>query len=187
MKPLNKNLFLSPWFDCLTYILNLLFESWFSYFESRILNLYSRMNLLGFRTKRHTIRYYSINTLTYFCFVECKNGTYGYYCSGHCAGHCLNNSPCNKKSGHCERGCTPGYTDIDCSKRKWFLPLTLKNTCISSCSQTLFNRLMEGSITGSILKLVYYFSLLFYYSISYTLFLLKLYNFSDIKCLRTDV
>lgn len=124
------------------------------------------------------------NTLTYFCFVECKNGTYGYYCSGHCAGHCLNNCPWNKKSGHCERGCTPGYTDIDCSKRKWFLPLTIKNTCISSCSQTLFNRLMEGSKTGSILKIVYYFSLLFYYSISYTLFLLKLYNFSDIKMLK---
>lgn len=69
------------------------------------------------KTPHYSISFYLTREHT-FCFVECNDGTYGFYCSGHCAGHCLNESPCNKKSGHCERGCTPGFTNIDCSKRK---------------------------------------------------------------------
>ncbi|XP_065930258.1 uncharacterized protein [Magallana gigas] len=48
---------------------------------------------------------------------ECNNGTYGYNCVNNCSGHCLNNSPCNKQTGHCDGGCIPGYTDPYCSKK----------------------------------------------------------------------
>lgn len=49
-------------------------------------------------------------------FVECDGGTFGYDCIAICSTNCLNESPCNKKTGHCEDGCNPGYTDSDCSK-----------------------------------------------------------------------
>lgn len=51
-------------------------------------------------------------------FVVCDDGTFGYDCIGKCSTNCLNELPCNKKTGHCENGCNPGYTDNDCSKRK---------------------------------------------------------------------
>uniref|UniRef100_K1RI85 Multiple epidermal growth factor-like domains 10 n=1 Tax=Magallana gigas TaxID=29159 RepID=K1RI85_MAGGI len=50
------------------------------------------------------------------CTTECNDGTYGYSCTNICSGHCLNDSPCNKRSGHCDGGCNPGYTNIDCNK-----------------------------------------------------------------------
>lgn len=52
---------------------------------------------------------------------ECNDGTYGYSCTNICSGHCLNDSPCNKRSGHCDGGCNPGYTNIDCNKGKFSL------------------------------------------------------------------
>lgn len=51
-------------------------------------------------------------------FTECDEGTYGYNCSNNCSDHCLNNSPCNKQTGHCDKGCNPGYTDSYCRKCK---------------------------------------------------------------------
>lgn len=51
-------------------------------------------------------------------FLECDNKTYGYGCVHNCSGHCLNDSPCNKQTGHCDGGCNPGYTNTDCSKGK---------------------------------------------------------------------
>lgn len=33
-----------------------------------------------------------------------------------CSGHCLNNYPCNKETGHCDGGCSLGYTNGDCNK-----------------------------------------------------------------------
>lgn len=33
-----------------------------------------------------------------------------------CCGNCLNNSPCNKQTGHCDKGCKPGYTNVFCSE-----------------------------------------------------------------------
>lgn len=50
--------------------------------------------------------------------LECADGTYGYNCTKICSGHCLNNSPCNKQNGYCDKGCNPGYTNVDCSKSK---------------------------------------------------------------------
>lgn len=47
---------------------------------------------------------------------ECDDGTYGYDCINNCSGHCLNDFPCNKKTGHCDGGCNPGYTNNYCSK-----------------------------------------------------------------------
>lgn len=51
--------------------------------------------------------------------TACVDGTYGYNCSSNCSGHCLNNFSCNKRTGHCDRGCNPGYTDNACNKGKF--------------------------------------------------------------------
>lgn len=47
---------------------------------------------------------------------ECNDGTFGHDCINNCSGHCLNKSPCNKQTGHCDRGCDPGYNTEDCNK-----------------------------------------------------------------------
>lgn len=87
--------------------------------------------------------------LTYFCLglfmiyiliaqavsllvTGCYNGTYGYDCTNNCSGHCLNNSPCDKQTGHCDGGCKPGYSNDDCSKGKskyQFLYIRRKKRC----------------------------------------------------------
>ena len=54
-----------------------------------------------------------------FNVVECRNWTYGNNCVHNCSGNCLNDSTCNKQTGHCDRGCKPGYTNALCNKRKW--------------------------------------------------------------------
>ncbi|WAQ98354.1 PTPRZ-like protein [Mya arenaria] len=40
---------------------------------------------------------------------ECDDGQFGKGCSGIC-GHCLDGLPCNKRTGYCDQGCTPGWT-----------------------------------------------------------------------------
>lgn len=66
--------------------------------------------------------------VTYFfkplLVLACDNGTYGYNCVNNCSGHCLNDSPCNKQTGHCDWGCKPGYTNSKCSKGN------LTNQCV---------------------------------------------------------
>ena len=49
--------------------------------------------------------------------VVCENETYGENCVHNCSGNCLNDSPCNRQTGHCEGGCKPGYTKALCNKR----------------------------------------------------------------------
>lgn len=51
--------------------------------------------------------------------IECADGTFGYNCTSNCSGHCQNDSSCNKQTGHCARGCNPGYTNDDCNKGKF--------------------------------------------------------------------
>lgn len=59
--------------------------------------------------------------------TECSDGTYGYNCLNKCSGHCLYDYPCNKKTGHCDKGCSPGYTtDSACNKGKYKANLTKK-------------------------------------------------------------
>ena len=48
----------------------------------------------------------------------CSDGAYGYGCVHNCSGHCVDDSPCNKETGHCDRGCKAGYTNALCSKGK---------------------------------------------------------------------
>lgn len=50
--------------------------------------------------------------------VECHYGTYGYNCVNNCSGHCRNDTPCNKQTGVCDKGCNPGYTGLDCKGSK---------------------------------------------------------------------
>lgn len=69
---------------------------------------------------RYIIQYQKYNicvTIVYiYAHLDCDNGTYDTDCINRCSGHCLNNYPCNKQTGHCERGCYPGYTNSNCSK-----------------------------------------------------------------------
>lgn len=61
-----------------------------------------------------------IQYLSIICMItECDDVTYGYDCLHNCSGHCLNDVPCNKQNGHCEKGCKPGYTTDNCSKGKF--------------------------------------------------------------------
>ena len=53
-----------------------------------------------------------------FINVACKDGTYGNNCVHNCSGNCLNDSPCNKQTGHCDTGCKPGFTNTLCIKRE---------------------------------------------------------------------
>lgn len=50
------------------------------------------------------------------CEKECDGETYGNDCNTNCSGHCLNNSPCNIQTGHCDKGCNSGYTNINCNE-----------------------------------------------------------------------
>lgn len=54
----------------------------------------------------------SLKLLNIF-FLECDDGTYGYDCVNNCSVNCLNNSKCNKQTGHCDEGCDMGN---NCSK-----------------------------------------------------------------------
>lgn len=49
----------------------------------------------------------------FLCYIVCIDGTFGFDCVNNCSGYCLNDSPCNKQTGHCDFGCYPGYTDDD--------------------------------------------------------------------------
>ena len=48
--------------------------------------------------------------------VACKDGTVGHGCINNCSGECADDSPCNKQTGHCNRGCKPGYTNVFCNQ-----------------------------------------------------------------------
>ena len=39
---------------------------------------------------------------------ECEDGYYGRNCSEYC-GHCLNDEPCEKDTGYCNKGCQPRF------------------------------------------------------------------------------
>lgn len=51
---------------------------------------------------------HSLLSFVVWYFTECDCGTYEYDCLHNCSGHCLNDSPCDKQTGHCYRGCEPG-------------------------------------------------------------------------------
>lgn len=54
----------------------------------------------------------------YLLFKECHRGTFGYDCVNTC--HCLNISSCDKRTGTCDGGCTPGYIKNNCSTSKCY-------------------------------------------------------------------
>ncbi|XP_065938529.1 multiple epidermal growth factor-like domains protein 10 [Magallana gigas] len=52
-----------------------------------------------------------------------------------CSGHCLNNSPCNKHTGHCDKGCNQGYTGNNCSNEcsPEYFGMHCKERCSGHC------------------------------------------------------
>ena len=49
-------------------------------------------------------------------YLVCDNSTYGSNCVHNCSRNCLNDSPCNKETGHCEAGCNQGYSNKLCNQ-----------------------------------------------------------------------
>lgn len=70
----------------------------------------------NFIKKTPFIHILSQTNKNYITATECDDGTYGYDCLNNCSGHCLNDTHCNKQTGHCDGGCKPGYTNDDCNK-----------------------------------------------------------------------
>lgn len=52
----------------------------------------------------------------YEFIVACNNGTFGHGCINNCSGQCIDEPMCNKQTGHCDRGCKPGYTSAFCNE-----------------------------------------------------------------------
>lgn len=46
---------------------------------------------------------------------ECDAGLYGENCIKSC-GYCNGSKECHHVTGHCSKGCEPGYTGITCKK-----------------------------------------------------------------------
>lgn len=47
-------------------------------------------------------------------FSECPTGTFGSDCVYNCSAHCFGDAPCDRTTGRCDSGCTPGYTGELC-------------------------------------------------------------------------
>lgn len=62
---------------------------------------------------------YILQMSNYFFVSECNFGTFGTDCINNCSTHCFENSTCNRKTGKCDMGCSPGYNDEKCSKSKF--------------------------------------------------------------------
>lgn len=58
----------------------------------------------------------------------CEDGMFGFGCIAQCSGNCVDDSPCNKHTGYCDKGCNPGYTNSNCSQSKYIYYILLKNT-----------------------------------------------------------
>lgn len=56
-------------------------------------------------------------------FVECRPGSYGFNCSLNCSSYC-EEKDCDRYSGECLHGCTPGYQKPDCVTRKIYIKLS---------------------------------------------------------------
>nr|XP_022305549.1 uncharacterized protein LOC111112375 isoform X5 [Crassostrea virginica] len=93
------------------------------------------------------------NVFTELCEVtvrECDDGAYGYGCVNNCSGYCLNDTPCDKETGHCDIGCAPGYINAFCSQK--CNSGTFGNGCTGRCSGNCLNNdvchHIDGACTG---------------------------------------
>nr|XP_034321672.1 multiple epidermal growth factor-like domains protein 10 [Crassostrea gigas] len=78
------------------------------------------------------------------CNKECNRGTFGYECVNTC--HCLNISSCDKRTGTCDGGCTPGYINNNCSTNcpyKYF-----GMNCTERCSGHCINNKTCDHVSG---------------------------------------
>ena len=83
-----------------------------------------------------------INTNYVFCFLpisessQCDEaGKFGWKCRFTC--NCMNDSYCDKKTGHCSDGCTPGYYGAGCQFGMYTgntVGLITGNRKVSKCS-----------------------------------------------------
>lgn len=62
--------------------------------------------------------------LLFFSLLECRPGSYGSNCSSSCSLYCKEKA-CDRYSGECLYGCTPGYQKPYCVMRKIYLNLSL--------------------------------------------------------------
>uniref|UniRef100_A0A8B8BR14 Protein draper-like n=1 Tax=Crassostrea virginica TaxID=6565 RepID=A0A8B8BR14_CRAVI len=69
------------------------------------------------------------------CNTKCEDGTYGNYCVHNCSGNCLNDSHCNRETGHCDTGCKPGYINALCNEacRYGYYGKNCSRVCFPNC------------------------------------------------------
>lgn len=53
--------------------------------------------------------------LHYHFAIECVDGLYGENCTKQCSKHCKDETICNHKTGHCDRGCDSGWAGSLCN------------------------------------------------------------------------
>lgn len=58
----------------------------------------------------------NISIFLFLISTECVDGWFGEECNHQCSGHCRDNIICNYVTGHCERGCSLGWTGYRCEK-----------------------------------------------------------------------
>lgn len=110
-------------FECLTWVVFRIFLwGWF------VLNL---LLLLLF--------FVLVFFLYFFFLVECRPGSYGSNCSLNCSSYCENKA-CDRSSGECLYGCTPGYQKPDCVMRKICIKFSCFALLLNILSQNNHNR-----------------------------------------------
>uniref|UniRef100_A0A8W8NR30 Scavenger receptor class F member 2 n=1 Tax=Magallana gigas TaxID=29159 RepID=A0A8W8NR30_MAGGI len=93
---------------------------------------------------------YSVNILfKNYDGLECEVGKYGFDCVNTCSGHCFSDSPCNKLTGHCERGCKVGYINSDCgTKCVWSYGGHCQYPCSRHCINQTCDRFNGSCLLG---------------------------------------
>lgn len=60
----------------------------------------------------------------YDAILECPPGFYGIYCSSLCSVNCYVARQCDPSTGHCNNGCTSGWTGNTCEQSNFIFLLS---------------------------------------------------------------
>lgn len=75
----------------------------------------------------------------YMSILDCPNGYYGKNCENRCSDNCYMTRLCYIGTGHCYRGCKPGWTTTTCNQSRYFGErLNVKATIVKHFEHTCF-------------------------------------------------